>query len=96
MILAILTVFLIACKTTEIEATKLVYPKLELTDFPKPNGQVIPLDKNKNVVRDNDTKIETVEMPYWYFMLVFDKFAYNYKTQQLEYKAFLEEVEKNK
>lgn len=87
---------LIACKTTEIETTRLIYPKLELKDFPKPNGQIIPLDQDGNIVRDDKTEIETVAMPYWYFMLVFDKFAYDYKTQQLEYKAFVEKAENKK
>lgn len=85
---------LIACRTSKIETPQsdVIYPILHFPEFPVPNGKIIPLDSNGDVVRDDNTKIETVNMPYWYFMLVFDKFSYDYKTTQLEYNAFVEKV----
>lgn len=84
-----------ACQTTKNENvtdTEYIYPVLNFPAFPVPDGKIIPLDAEGKVVRDDETEIETVNMPFWYFCLVFDTYRYKIKTTEIEYNAFVEKV----
>lgn len=93
LIILIVSIPLIACcKTTPVE-TIYVYPELAFPVYPKPNNNVLPLDANGKIVKDNETEVENVIMPLWYYKLIV-----NYKLEndvaKAKYEAFVSEVKK--
>ena len=40
--------------------------------FPDPPDDIIPLDKDNNVVTSDDTETVNVLIPYWYWNLIID------------------------
>ena len=40
--------------------------------FPQPPEDIIPLDKDKNIVTSDDTEVIYMQLPYWYWNLIID------------------------
>lgn len=78
-------------KQTEIK-TVTVYPQLYFPKYPEPKKNVLPLDKNGKVVKDNDTPIENVIMPLWYYQLIVD-YKIGVDKAKAEYDAFVIKAE---
>ena len=79
-----------SCQSDRIKVEyKTIYatPDLYFPTYPAPNNNVLPLDESYKRVTDNDTEIEYVVMPFWYYKLIVD-----YKTsvdeQKAKYEAF--------
>ena len=62
-------------------------PDLYFPVYPAPNGNVLPLDKDYKRVTDNETEIEYVIMPYWYYKLIADYKA-GVDEAKAKYEAF--------
>ena len=87
------------CKSNRIIDHEFIYvcPNLDFPDFPKTENKVIPLDADGKQVRDMNTDVVNVLMPYWYFNLIV-----NYKCAvddtEIKYNAYktkIKELEKN-
>lgn len=88
----VITLLLISCasnKQNEKYVVKTVYEVVPLYfyDFPSLKDAItIPLDAEGNVVRDNETEIVNVVIPYWYvqrlaeFSLHYQETIHNYNT----------------
>lgn len=68
-------------KTAPEVKTIYVLPEIYFPTYPAPRNNVIPLDQNNKRVTDNETTIENVLMPYWYYKLI------------VEYKLQVDEAE---
>ena len=62
-------------------------PDLYFPKYPAPGNNVLPLDENYKRVTDNETEIQYVMMPFWYYKLIVD---YKVKVDETEakYEAF--------
>lgn len=63
---------MISCQTNKVIETKYIidYPQLYFPKYPEPKKNVLPLDVNGKVVKDNDTEIVNVIMPLWYYKMI--------------------------
>lgn len=87
--LIILTLCLISCKSNKVEYKyKVIYPRLDLIDYPDSKGKLIPLDKNKEVVTDNGTPIVYVLSDFNFFVKTVE-FKSNYDAIREEYNNFI-------
>jgi len=85
---------LISCKSNKVETEyRFLTPRLDFIDFPNPEGNLIPLDENMQVVRDNETSIEYV-MSNWNYFCRFIEFKSKYDALKESYNSYLEEVDK--
>ena len=88
-ILTLSTLVMNSCQSNKQTEYKVVYqsPDLYFPKFPEPGKNVLPYDKDFKKVTDNDTEIEYVVMPFWYYKLIV-----NYKVQvkeaEIKYKNF--------
>ena len=64
-----------------------VCPDLNFPEFPKPNNNCLPLDADGKQVRDMETEIVNVLMPYWYWNLLIDYKVSN-DDVKIRYEAF--------
>ena len=73
---------------------KTVYavPELYFPKFPAPEKNTIPLDENYKKVTDNDTDIEYVLMPFWYYKLIVD-YKISVDEQKAKYEAFKQRLD---
>ena len=62
-------------------------PELYFPKYPEPKGNVVPLDENYKRVTDNNTDIEYVMMPFWYYKLIVD-YKVSIDEQKAKYEAF--------
>lgn len=76
----VLTSVLISCRTTKIKEVVIV-PELYFPDFPKPD-KLTPLDKDLQLVTDEETEIVYIQMSFEYFKRIVE-----YKAQIDETKA---------
>lgn len=76
------------CKSNEIQY-KTIYatPELYFPSYPAPKNNVIPLDENYKKVTDNETEIEYVIMPFWYYKLIVD-YKVSVDETKAKYEAF--------
>lgn len=72
---------------------KVVYadPDLYFPSYPEPNNNVLPYDKDFHKVTDDDTEIEYVLMPYWYYILIM-KYKLQVQEAEIKYKSFQEKL----
>lgn len=83
-----------SCQSDRVQTkTVIVYPALYFPKYPEPKMNVIPFDINGNQVRDNETEIYTVTMPYWYYQLIVD-YKLDVDKAKAEYEAFLRHTKK--
>lgn len=78
-------------KNTEIK-TITVYPQLYFPKYPEPKKNVLPLDKDGKVVKDNETEIENVIMPLWYYQLIVS-YKVDVDRAKAEYETFVHKIE---
>lgn len=85
---------LISCKSNKVEYHyKVIYPRIDFIDYPKPKKNLIPLDKNYNVVKDNDTEIYFVLSDFNYFEKIV-KFKTDYEALIEQYNCFIDNAKK--
>lgn len=79
-----------SCQSSkEIEYKTVVsYPDLYFPKYPEPKMNVLPLDINGKVVRDSETEITMVMMPFWYYQLIVD-YKIDVDKARAEYDSFV-------
>ena len=83
--LIILMLALTACvshpkeEKKETPAPVITVETIYFPSFPEPPDDIIPLDKDNNVVTSDDTETVNVLIPYWYWNLIID---YVEKTEE--------------
>ena len=79
-----------SCRSNQVKTEyKTVYatPELYFPKYPESKGNVVPLDENYKRVTDNNTDIEYVMMPFWYYKLIVD-YKVSIDEQKAKYEAF--------
>lgn len=94
--LTLLTLLITSCQSNKQEKTKVVvsYPQLMFPKYPAPNNNVLPLGYDGKVVRDEETEIANVIMPFWYYQLIMD-YKVRVDKASAEYAAFIQSVPKS-
>jgi len=89
--LIVLTSVLVSCQTTKNKDKEIVVivPELYFPSFPSPDGKVVPLDKDGNIVTDPGVMITDVKISFEYFKRIVE-----YKAQIDELKARYEVYKK--
>lgn len=83
----------VSCRSNKIEYKyKIITPDLDFVDFPKPKKDLIPLDKNKEIVRDNETPVEYVLFTFDYFNNLVE-FKSEYDVIREQYQLYIKELE---
>ena len=62
-------------------------PDLLFPVYPEPNNNVLPLDENYKMVKDNTQEVVYVVMPFWYYKLIVD-YKVKVDEQKAKYEAF--------
>ena len=94
-LLILLTLVMNSCQSNKTRTEyKTVYavPELYFPKFPAPGKNTIPLDENYKKVTDNDTVIEYVLMPFWYYKLIVD-YKISVDEQKAKYEAFKQRLD---
>lgn len=83
------------CQSNKGPEVKTVYviPELYFPKYPQPKNNLLPLDENGKVVKDDETEIVNVLIPFWYYKLLVE-----YKVQvdeaQAKYEAYKSNLNK--
>ena len=88
--MTVLVLVMTSCQSDKvITEYKTIYatPELYFPKYPEPKGNVVPLDENYKRVTDNNTDIEYVMMPFWYYKLIVD-YKVSIDEQKAKYEAF--------
>lgn len=92
----ILILGLNSCKSNEIQYQTVVItktPELYFPKFPNPSPVVLPIDQNGKVVKDDQTEIVNVLMPYWYWNLIID-YKLSVDETEIYYKNYKNNLDK--